>query len=288
MMGCFAMAVAGVAQTESEWVRIVPSTTVELRDARSISVSAEGLLYVADTGHHRVLAVDTSGTLVAETGGFGNAHGQFQWPRIVVASRGNAVWVMDYGNRRIEKFTRSLEYLGTLEIRDPKDNSLHQPEAMALAPPGDLYVYDRDGGRIVRYDPLFRAQAEIGGGSGGRFISDVSRITFVPALGLLWSERGNPDISRTDAMLNPAPPLRLNLSADGISLADADSCLIMAGESFLLSLCSPMAPPDTIGRAGSWQSAGVRAVTALAVARGTCYLLDGAAGAVYRATLTRE
>ena len=93
--------------------RVIPSASVELRDPRSLSISPDGTLYIADTGRHRVLAIDAAGQIVAETGGLGTDHGQFQWPKKVIADRGAAVWVLDFGNRRIEKFSRSLEYQGT-------------------------------------------------------------------------------------------------------------------------------------------------------------------------------
>src|SRR5512133_1973685 len=73
------MALLGCAAAQAaEWTQIVPSPTVTLRDASDLSISAEGLLYIADTGHHRVLAVDSTGKLVMETGGFGDTPGQFQ------------------------------------------------------------------------------------------------------------------------------------------------------------------------------------------------------------------
>lgn len=271
-----------------QWTRIVPSADVELRDPRSISVSREGLIYIADTGHNRVIAVDTTGHLIAETGGFGSGHGQFQWPRIVVADQGNAVWVMDYGNRRIEKFTRLLEYQGTLEITVSGDETKRQPEALATSPQGDVFVFDRDGSRIIRYDPLFRPQAELGSGSGSQFVSNIAAMTFLLGKGLFWWTRNSKEIGRTDPLLNPLPPLRLEKSPIDLILADADTCLLYGTIHGIVRWCD-LARCDTLISADEMTNVPIRQLKSLAIAtNGDLYLLDGREKAIYRMRTGRE
>ncbi len=267
---------------------MLPSTTVQLRDAADISVSAEGTLYIADTGHHRVIAVDSTGRLIAETGGFGGAHGQFQWPRAVIANCGNAVWVLDYGNRRIEKFSRSLEYQGTLPVDSAAGEDRSQPEAMALSPQGDLYVFDRDGGRLLRYDPLFTLQAELGRGGGSQFITNISAMAFVPGRGLYWWSRGSGTIDRADALLNPLTPLRLWGKVDDMHLAAADTCLLYGTLRAVLMQCAASTPPDTLIFAEAFNAQGVKRLAGIAVAADLYYVLDGGANTVYRFHRTRE
>ncbi|HEY3296033.1 MAG TPA: NHL repeat-containing protein [bacterium] len=277
------------AQTAARWTKILPSATVQLRDPRCVSVSPEGLIYIADTGHHRVVAVDTTGRLVAETGGLGNAHGQFRWARAIIADRGNAVWVLDYGNRRIERFTRSLEYQGTFTITLPNDDTPHQPEAMAMSPQSDLYIYDRDAGRLVRYDPLFSAQAEIGSGGGSQFVTNVASIACVSAHGLFWWERGSNEIRHADGLLNPAAPLRLGAAPEDLRLAPADSCLLYATPAGIFRQCLQAAPSDTLFSLAELSAAGVTHIAGLAmVPDHVLYVLDGGTAAVYRVNLLRE
>ncbi len=276
------------AQTSPGWTKIVPSATVQLRDPRSLSLSPEGLLYIADTGHHRVVALDTTGKLVAETGGLGDAHGQFRWPRVVIADRGNAVWVLDYGNRRIERFTRSLEYQGTFTITVPNDQTPHQPDAMAISPQSDLYVYDRDGGRLVRYDPLFREQAELGSGSGSQFVSNVSSMTFVATRGLFWWERGSDQIRHADGLLNAAAPVKLASAPEDLRLAPGDSCLLFATSAGVFQRCS-LTSSDTLLAPADLARAGIAHLTGLAISPDrVVYLLDGGTAAVFRVNPLRE
>lgn len=276
------------ASDEPKWIRVLPSADVTLRDPRSLSVSAEGFLYVADTGHHRIIAVDTAGQLVAETGGMGSAHGQFRWPTAVVADRGNAVWVLDWGNRRIEKFTRLLVYQGTLEIRDRDDEDARQPEALTVSPQGDLFVYDRDGGRIIRYDPLFRAQAELGGGSGSQFVSNVTAMSFVPRYGLCWWERGSAEIRRTDPLLNPIPSLRLESPVEKLSLAAIDTCLLYGSLGGVFVACDRYHSGDKLFKLLDADSAAFASLSALSVGPDRqVYLLDTRQSAVFRISTAR-
>jgi hypothetical protein len=284
-------AISGVsnAQSDPTWRRVVPSATVKLRDAQDLSLSAEGLLYVADTGNHRVLAVDTSGKVVAETGGFGAAHGQFEWPRAVVANRGNAVWILDFGNRRIEKFTRLLEYQGTLQITVAGDETPHQAQAMAISPQGDVYVFDRDAGALIRFDPLFNQQAELGSGSGSQFISNITAMTFVPGRGLFWWERGGMEIRHSDGLLNVTTPYRLSAKFDRLCLASDDSCLIRGSLQGIFRQCSDESPADTLISAAALAREGLRSVTSVAMSLdGALFLLDGSGGMVVRTNGIRE
>ena len=286
-----ALVCAGIvhAQFVSAWTQVLPSSAVELRDPRSISLTSDGLLYVADTGHHRILAVDTLGRVLYETGGFGTAHGQFQWPRKIVANRGASVWVLDYGNRRIEKFSRTLQYQGTFTIPPSDDGALSQIEAFALAPQGDVYVFDRDDGQIVRYDPLFRELGKFGDRSGEEFVSTISQMTFAPSIGLTWWARGSDKVRATDPLFSAVRTLSLPGPEDQFVLAATDSCILMANSSIVQTWCDPTVPPTLLFRMQDLQKLEVRRLDDLAVAAdGTVWLLDGLSGAVFRLFVTKR
>jgi hypothetical protein len=262
--------------------RILPSDTVQLRAPRSISVSAEGVLYVADTGHHRIVAVDSAGKLVAETGGFGSGHGQFQWPNAVVADRGSSVWVLDYGNRRIEKFSRLLEYQGTLEILVTGDDTKHQPQALAVSPLGDLFVYDRDDSRLVRYDPLFQLQAELSASRGARAVSNITSMIFWSGHGVYWWSPENAAISHSDAYLNLGQSIPFAAKSDVMPMTSDDSAFVYAAEGGIMRWSDLTARADTLLTASTLAQAGIQKVTALALsAKHDLFVLDGTSGTVF-------
>jgi hypothetical protein len=289
LLVCFVTVGALHSEPMADWTKIIPSATVQLRDPRDISISPEGLLYIADTGHQRVVAVDSSGKLVAETGGLGDTHGQFRWPREVVADRGNAVWVLDYGNRRIERFTRSLEYQGTFTITVPNDATPHQPDAMAISPQGDLYVFDRDDARLLRYDQLFSQQGVLGSGSGAQFVSAISSMAFVPERGVIWWERGSDELHSADALLTPSAPIKLGGAPDDLQLSSTQNCLLYATPSGAFQRCALSSPADTLVASSDLARAGIIHLAGLALSPNhILYLLDSGTAAVFRVNLQRE
>src|SRR5262249_35109235 len=77
-----------------------------LRGASAVVIDAEGLRYVADTEHHRIVVFDATGAMVRMGGRFGREPGEFQYPRGLALDRAGVLYVADWGNHRIQRFTR--------------------------------------------------------------------------------------------------------------------------------------------------------------------------------------
>jgi DNA-binding beta-propeller fold protein YncE len=71
---------------------------------RGICFDGEGAFYVADTGNQRVLKYTPKGKLLALWGEQGDKPGEFSSPHAVAASNRD-VFVADWGNHRVEKFS---------------------------------------------------------------------------------------------------------------------------------------------------------------------------------------
>ncbi|MBI5059844.1 hypothetical protein HZB60_08730 [candidate division KSB1 bacterium] len=280
-LGLLALLGSCVSSDARDWKVILPSESVTLRDPRALSIGPDDLLYVADAGNQRVVAVDTSGTLIAEAGGFGNGNGQFQSPEDVAAEWGTSVWVLDYGNRRIQRFSRSLSWQATYEVLIDDTQDRRSPAAIALAPDGDLIVYDRDGQTLLRYDPGFFPRASFDGARG--YVGEVASMAFVRGHGLCWIERGGHTLYRCDAMLNPLPSIELPPEYGETTLAAADSSLLTGARGFVIRWQSSARPADTLFDARTVIGKEIRTITSLAMASsGTLYLLDRTTGRVVR------
>ena len=276
-------------QVDVVWTQILPTSAVQLRTPQSISVTSDGILYIADTGHHRVIAVDSIANVVHETGGFGSEHGQFQWPRKVIADRGASVWVLDHGNRRIEKFSRTLEYQGTFTIPSDDNEVPSQIEEFALSPQGDLFVFDRDGGRLVRYDPLFRAQGELGQRSGADFVSTVTQMEYASRIGIVWWERGSGHLKAADPLFGSVTSLKIDGNPKDLILASVDSCVAFGSVDGLNRWCEPQMTAEVVMPSEALATTGLKRLDDFAVtADKTYYLLDGLGAAVYRVSLPQR
>ena len=128
-----------------------------------------GAVYVASTGHNWVeaLSVDTPRTNLLHLGGTSHAGdtaaGFFRQPVDVSVDTTGAVYVADYGNARVQKFSASGAFI--VETRNP-DDSTARPLSCATTPDGmTLYIafHSDQGDWLEKYTRPVRP----GGNEGG-------------------------------------------------------------------------------------------------------------------------
>jgi tripartite motif-containing protein 71 len=121
---------------------------------RAAAVSPSGRVFVADTGHERVVAFDPYGRGLLAFGTPGTAPGQFVAPLgVAVDAAGDVVVVETYGSRSpIYRFDSSLRYLGEWQRGGGAIIGSHWfgPTAAAVAPDGSVWVTDPHNG-LVRH-----------------------------------------------------------------------------------------------------------------------------------------
>ncbi len=129
-----------------------------------------GNLYVLDAGKNTLCLYDKSGLLQRDVGGPGWSDGQFDRPSGVWARNGIDVFVADYGNHRIERFDRSLNFVSSFSTResDNPDDRFGYPSGVALSRLGELFICDTENSRIVKVDRFSTVERTFGGIGGGR------------------------------------------------------------------------------------------------------------------------
>jgi sugar lactone lactonase YvrE len=159
---------------------------------RGLAVDAQGALYIADSGQHRVRKVDTSGiiTTVAGTGqaGFAGDGGpatsaRLSQPSYLAFDTAGNLYITDLGNNRIRKLgtngviatvagngERAAGGEGTQAVATP----LLVPAGIALDRAGALFIAEQGANRVRRVAPdgtiatvAGQAQARPFGGDGG-------------------------------------------------------------------------------------------------------------------------
>ena len=129
-----------------------------------ITVSPDGLVYVADTWGHRVVAINARGDLIREFGGFAETTddpaavetepGKFFGPRaIAVSADGQEIFVADTGNERVQVFAPDGTFLRAFGGYGSGPDRLIEPVGLAIGPNGFVYVADSGNARISVFTP---------------------------------------------------------------------------------------------------------------------------------------
>jgi hypothetical protein len=149
-----------------------PATTAQLMGPRGLAVAADGNLYIADFGNHRVRRVGLSSgriTTVAGTGtaGFSGDDGlataaQLANPTAVAVDAAGNLYIADNGNHRVRRVDPSgviTTVAGTGAQGFSGDRGpaiaaqLNSPVGVAVDTAGSLYIADRGNERVRRVDP---------------------------------------------------------------------------------------------------------------------------------------
>jgi DNA-binding beta-propeller fold protein YncE len=177
----------------------------ELTAPEAVTVDARGRILVADTGNHRIVRFDSTGTYLDQFGGFGHEDGRFDRPTGVFTGGTLGIWVLDRGNARIVRFDLEGRPVGVVvDLQsDPLRERLGtvEPGGFSADAGGRLVLTDVASDRVIEFDPLGAVLTVRGefGTQPGRF-HDPAGVA-VDARGGAWiADAGNRRVQRLDAL----------------------------------------------------------------------------------------
>lgn len=161
---------------------------LQLAQPLGMSVDAEGNIYIADTGNHRMLKCDAQGKLVREVGGFGFGEQQFDRPVDVWVDNGLNVFVADYNNQRLQRYDKDLNFISSYSSDEAHDESLQfrYPAALTLTAQGELFVADHEFNRVLRFEALGNPKASFGDFNWGEGRLERPAKIFISRRGEVW------------------------------------------------------------------------------------------------------
>ncbi|MCZ7571992.1 MAG: TIGR03663 family protein [Ardenticatenaceae bacterium] len=193
---------------------------VTFNNPKSVALTADGDLVVADGGNHRIEIVRPDGTLVGAFGSFCNladgsgcqraGEGQFNEPWGVGVGPDGSIYVADTWNHRIQKLDASGKFVrqwgsfvdtgGTLGA----PGTFWGPRGIAVDGQGNVYVTDTGNKRVEKFDADGTFLAQYGGaGSGpGQFAEPVG-IAIAPDGTIYVADTWNQRIQVFDANFTP-------------------------------------------------------------------------------------
>jgi phospholipase C len=121
-----------------------------LADPGGVAADPAGNVWVADTGHDRIVEFSPSGRLMA-TFGQGLAA-----PAGIATDAAGHVWVADTGHDRVVEFSSAGRVLAVFGAPGRGRGQLNQPVALAVTPFGDVWVADQGNSRVEEFSAAGR------------------------------------------------------------------------------------------------------------------------------------
>jgi hypothetical protein len=144
------------------WARGTPNTMALVdegtfglfEDANRIYVDYQKQIFVADAHTNQVSMFTQPQESPKVIGGYGWSQTSFDTPAGIVADGVN-VYISDKGNRRIQRYDRSLNFISSWSLVGNPDNAKNcgYPLGIVLTSSGEFFVLDGENNRIVKYAP---------------------------------------------------------------------------------------------------------------------------------------
>jgi DNA-binding beta-propeller fold protein YncE len=116
----------------------------------------DGVLYVLNRGtpvqrntHVTICTVD--GDYRTDFGAYGTADGQFVWPTAIAVDRDEQIYISSESEHRIQKFSKTGQFLAKWGTPGDRDGELDGPSGMAFDRDENLYVVDHHNNRIQKF-----------------------------------------------------------------------------------------------------------------------------------------
>ena len=139
------------------------------KKAVALAVDPVGNMYVIDAERAELLKYSADGQILARTGGYGWSPATFDRPIDVRTPNGLDVYVSDYGNHRIQRFDRNLNFISSYSTRQNEEQQIRfgYPLSVDISSVGSMFIVDGENKRIVKLTSEGAVEKTFGGiGSG--------------------------------------------------------------------------------------------------------------------------
>ena len=170
----------------------------QFEDPFSLVVDANNDIWVADDANNRIQEFNSNGTYLGQIGcatgacvaGAGN--GQLHFPTDLAIDQSGNIYVVDYGNNRVEEFNSSGAYVSQFGSTGSGDGQFIKPDVIAIDANGNFYVSDSGNSRIEKFSPAGVFILKIGspGNANGQFNNGPIGLA-IDGNGHLWAADAN-------------------------------------------------------------------------------------------------
>ena len=122
----------------------------QFRSPAGIAVDEEGMVYVADTGNHRIQVFDQEGKTIRTFGSKGSNPRELNSPSGLAARYGH-LYIADTGNSRVQVLSTDGIFIREIQVKSD-DNEMKEPVAIAVDGQNRIYVLDSESNRVSVFD----------------------------------------------------------------------------------------------------------------------------------------
>ena len=126
----------------------------ELIRPQSLAIDSQDRLWVADSCNHRIqvfeIIYSETPQLVQVFGEQGSKAGQLQYPYGITFAPDGTVWIVEYGNQRVQQFSLQGESMRIWGSPGHAPGQLYQPWGLVFDSRGRLHVLDSNNHRVQR------------------------------------------------------------------------------------------------------------------------------------------
>lgn len=125
---------------------------MQFKQPKNMTIDEHDHLWVADACNHRISVFDVAGDgpkLIRSWGKQGSEPGELRYPYDLVLD-GKFVYVCEFGNHRIQKFTREGELVGLWGGHGRKEGQMYNPWGIVKDSRDRVHILDTDNQRVQR------------------------------------------------------------------------------------------------------------------------------------------
>ena len=120
----------------------------QFNDPKGIEIDGSGLIYVTDSGNHRVQVFSSGRDYMTQFGSMGSGNGQFNDPNGIAFDADGNVYIVDSGNNRVQIFDSNHEYRAQFGSMGSGDGQFNNPNGISIDPTGNIYIVDTGNDRV--------------------------------------------------------------------------------------------------------------------------------------------
>ncbi len=146
-------------------------TIGNFKRASALSIDPLNNLYVIDRGVNEIIKIEKHNNKIQKTGGQGWKGAALDEPIDINTPNGLDIYVADYGNHRIIRYDRNLNYISSYPTEE-KTQSVERifgfPRSIAFSRFGDLFILDGENNRILKINSSNKIERTFGGVTAGK------------------------------------------------------------------------------------------------------------------------